>query len=53
MDFNELYSILKYKLNIIMQGAPGVGKTYASKRLAYAIIGEKDDSRVVHVQFHQ
>lgn len=53
MDFNELYSILQYKLNIIMQGAPGVGKTYAAKRLAYAIIGEKDDSRVVHVQFHQ
>lgn len=53
MDFEELRSILAYKLNIILQGAPGVGKTYAAKRLAYAIIGSKDDSRVVQVQFHQ
>jgi len=39
MDFERLRQILMYKMNIILQGAPGVGKTYAAKRLAYAIIG--------------
>lgn len=53
MDYEQLSGILKYKMNIILQGAPGVGKTYAAKRLAYAMIGQKDDSRVVQVQFHQ
>lgn len=53
MDFERLRQILMYKMNIILQGAPGVGKTYAAKRLAYAIIGQKDESRVVQVQFHQ
>ena len=41
------------KKNIILQGAPGVGKTCAAKRLAYSIMGEKDDSRIEFVQFHQ
>lgn len=53
----ERYHTLKYllltKKNIILQGAPGVGKTYAAKRLAYSIMGEKDTSRVKMVQFHQ
>ena len=36
-----------------MQGAPGVGKTFAAKRLAYSMMGVKDSSRVMMVQFHQ
>ena len=48
-----LKSILKRKKNLILQGAPGVGKTYVAKRLAYAMIGEKDDERVKCIQFHQ
>ena len=43
----------KNKKNVILQGAPGVGKTYAAKRLAYSIMGEKDESRIEFVQFHQ
>ena len=39
--------------NIILQGAPGVGKTYVAKRLAYSIMGVKDVERVKMVQFHQ
>ena len=31
----------------------GVGKTFAAKRLAYSIMGVKDPSRVMMVQFHQ
>ena len=51
--YNMLVSVLKNKKNIILQGAPGVGKTFAAKRLAYSIMGEKDESRVEFVQFHQ
>lgn len=56
MDEHQLQamkSLLIRKKNLILQGAPGVGKTYAAKRLAYAIMGKKDESKVKQVQFHQ
>ena len=46
-------SLSKKKQNIILQGAPGVGKTFAAKRLAYSIIGSKDENRIETIQFHQ
>lgn len=52
-DFTHLERLLRRKKNIILQGAPGVGKTYTAKRLAYAMMGEKDESRIESVQFHQ
>jgi 5-methylcytosine-specific restriction protein B len=52
-EFYKLRNLLLRKKNLILQGAPGVGKTFAARRLAYAIMGEKDDSRVMQVQFHQ
>lgn len=52
-DYNTLVAVLKNKKNIILQGAPGVGKTFAAKRLAYSIMGVKDKDRVMMVQFHQ
>ena len=52
-NYERLSSILENKLNVILQGAPGVGKTFAAKRLAYAMMGEKDESRIEFVQFHQ
>lgn len=52
-NYESLTTALKYKKNIILQGAPGVGKTYSAKRLAYSIMGEKDNSRIEFVQFHQ
>ena len=51
--YNTLKSLLLTKKNVILQGAPGVGKTFAAKRLAFSIMGEKDNSRVKMVQFHQ
>ncbi len=51
--YHDLVSILKTKKNIILQGAPGVGKTFAAKRLAYSIMGKKDDNRIEFIQFHQ
>lgn len=52
-SYNALVMLLKNKKNIILQGAPGVGKTFTARRLAYSMMGEKDDSRVELVQFHQ
>ena len=51
--YDTLVYLLETKKNVILQGAPGVGKTFAAKRLAYSIMGEKDTSRVQMVQFHQ
>ena len=51
--FDTLSALLKNKKNIILQGAPGVGKTFTAKRLAYAMMGKKDDSRIELIQFHQ
>ncbi len=52
-DYNQISAVLMNKKNIILQGAPGVGKTFAAKRLAYSIMGEIDESRIEFVQFHQ
>lgn len=52
-DYDKLENLLLRKKNLILQGAPGVGKTFAAKRLAYAIMGEKDENKVMQVQFHQ
>ena len=51
--YTMLVSLLRRKKNVILQGAPGVGKTYAAKRLAYSMMGQADPSRVEFVQFHQ
>lgn len=52
-EYSKLVGILKAKKNVILQGAPGVGKTFAAKRLAYSVMGVKDIDRVMMVQFHQ
>jgi len=52
-DFSRIKSTWMREKNLILQGAPGVGKTYVSKRLAYALMGFRDDSRIGMVQFHQ
>ena len=51
--FNVLQALLRNKKNIILQGAPGVGKTFTARKLAYAMMGEMDDSRIEMIQFHQ
>lgn len=52
-SYDTLAGLVRHKKNVILQGAPGVGKTYAAKRLAYSIMGVKDPNRVMMVQFHQ
>lgn len=53
VQYDTLSGLLYRKQNIILQGAPGVGKTYVAQRLAYSLMGVKDKSRVMMVQFHQ
>ncbi|HEL0822026.1 TPA: AAA family ATPase [Streptococcus equi subsp. zooepidemicus] len=51
--YDTLVDLIRIKKNVILQGAPGVGKTFAAKRLAYSMMGVKDQDRVMMVQFHQ
>lgn len=48
-----LQSVLQNKKNLILKGAPGVGKTFIADRLAFLMMGEKDESRIQMIQFHQ
>lgn len=52
-SYDTLVELIRMKRNVILQGAPGVGKTFAAKRLAYSMMGCKDQNRVMMVQFHQ
>lgn len=51
--YETCVSRLKHKKNLILQGAPGVGKTFAARRLAWSVMGVKDNNRIEFVQFHQ
>jgi 5-methylcytosine-specific restriction protein B len=52
-EFASIVLALGTKMNVIVQGPPGVGKTFFARRLAYSLLKEKDPSRVGMVQFHQ
>lgn len=49
---SEIMGQLRRKQNLVLQGPPGVGKTFAARRLAYLLLGERDDTRIETVQFH-
>lgn len=51
--FEGWLDVFRAKKNVILQGPPGVGKTFVAKRLAYALIGVRAPERVEMVQFHQ
>ena len=52
-DYNELHDLILARKNVVLLGAPGVGKTYIARRMAYSIIGAKDDEKILAVQFHE
>ncbi len=51
-ELAHLLALLARKKNLILQGPPGVGKTFAAERIAYAFLGARDPARVQRVQFH-
>lgn len=51
--FQRILDALSSRKNLILQGPPGVGKTFIAKRLAYCLMGQQDSSCVELVQFHQ
>ncbi len=52
-EIEDIIESLENKKNIILQGSPGVGKTYLARKLAYALIEEKNDKFIEMIQFHQ
>jgi hypothetical protein len=51
-EVERILALWRTKKNLILQGAPGVGKSFIARRLAFALIGERDEGRVDAVQFH-
>ena len=52
-QFDEALQALCEKKNLVLQGPPGVGKTFVASRLAKALIGTDDPNRIEMIQFHQ
>lgn len=48
----EIIDLLEYKKNIILQGAPGVGKTYIAEHIVKKNF-HVTDAQILQVQFHQ
>lgn len=53
IQYEEIKSLIIEKQNIILEGSPGVGKTYMAKKLVYSLIGEKNDDQIEMIEFHQ
>ncbi|GEB65530.1 hypothetical protein SAT01_29780 [Sinomonas atrocyanea] len=52
-DLNGYLARWRSKKNLILQGPPGTGKTWLARRLAYALIGTRDNKSALRAtQFH-
>lgn len=51
--FSSWIDALGRKKNVILEGAPGVGKTFVARRLADAFVGAQGSDRTLTIQLHQ
>ena len=52
-DFDRILVSITSRKNLILQGPPGTGKTFMARRIAWCLIGRKDNGPIEMVQFHQ
>jgi 5-methylcytosine-specific restriction protein B len=52
-ELEEILAKLRKRKALILQGPPGVGKTFLAQKLAYALMEEIDPARLQMIQFHQ
>ena len=50
---DTLEYLVHHKKNVVLEGAPGTGKTFCARRLAWELMGKRDDGHIVALQFHQ
>ena len=52
-QMQEILASLAQRKNLILEGPPGVGKSFIARRVAWALIGRKANENIEFVQFHQ
>ena len=52
-QFRRILDAIALRKNLILQGPPGVGKTFIARRIAWCLLRREDSRFIEMVQFHQ